>query len=421
MRWVMVRWSAGVLAALSAVSGCQGEERAPYIASGCFEGDVRECQCGGMLPGERVCENDAWSECTCNRQGEGGTRGTSPSTGGAGNQGSSPETTIELSALVNYHYDGDGVHFVTEEGVTRFDWSGQRIAHYAAERPLTASGYANGLLVVADSGAIVGLDADYQVLHETQVVESCASGGMITGHRFVCMPGSGGGVLYTYDGETGDLLATSGSISRVGLPVRTVPGSDQLVGVSGGSPRDYHLFEVDANDVPFYVADSIYHGDIYVGYEYGFVGEPERTHLVAPEGEMLNFAGADCNVEDRQCFLKDGNLGTLPGDAAKYVGLSDEQNGEVFALVSPSGDVFDGPCANSCILQRVEVATRSVLATKVVSDYLFWVDTRPQAYYLIPSPNGSRVWVVQSGRSIYRTGYDDSLGVTVRIVRMPVQ
>ena len=413
----------GFLAATLAYVACSNDGRPPYLESACFEGDRRSCDCASGQDGYRLCEEGDWGACDCDGSvgyGEGGAGAVGGQPGGAGNDPVDLEV-LRLSALVDYHYDASGVRFVTEEGVIHYGWQGEEIARYEAERPLTTSGYADGLLVIADSGAIIGLDEDLDVLYETQVVESCVAGGMVTGHRFVCGPNEDWDrIIYVYDGETGELLASSDGDTYAGLPIRVVPGSDKFITVSGGSPRDYHLFTVGSDDVPSYVADSIYHGDIIVGYEYGFAGEPIPTHVIAPEGVMLNFASADCNPDDRQCFLKDGNLGTLPGTAAVYVSVSTEQDGEVFGLISPGGYSYSGPCEGNCILQRIEVETRSVLATKIVPDLLFAADTRPQAFYLIPTPDGNAVWLVQSGRSIYHSGYDDSLNALVQIVPMPM-
>ncbi len=418
MRWEAMRCWVGALAPFL-LCACQGEDRPPGIGADCFEGDTRSCQCSLDLSGERTCEDGAWSDCHCGGAPPGGAGGGAGAGAGSGTGGSpsvvDAPTVIELSALVGYHYDASGVRFVTETGVIHLDWDGEEVNRFEAERPLTASGYADGLLVVADSGAITGLDEDLAVLHETNVVESCIAGGMVTGNRFVCGPNEDWQrIFYVYDAETGDLLASSEGHTYEGLPIRVVPGSNQFITTENG----YTLFEVGADDVPTYVGDGSTSG-FSVLLEFGFLGEPVPTHVVSPEGAMLNFATADCNATDRLCFVRDGNLGTLPGDAARYVSVGTEHAGEVYALIAPSGGSWNGPCRNNCILHRIEIETRSVLATKVVPDHLFFVDTRPQAFYLIPTPDGDSVWLIQSGRSIHQTGYNDSLDCLVSVVPMP--
>src|SRR5690606_33285633 len=119
-----------------------------------------------------------------------------------------------------------------------------------------------------------------------------------------------------------------------GGPVRRVPGQDLFFSNSvGSSPRDYFLYRVEADDSVNYLGESPSHGDFDMTTIVGFLGEPV-SHLITHEGHQLRILTADCDsqVNDNSCFGQDGNLGTLPGTDARYVGFSQETNGTLFAL-----------------------------------------------------------------------------------------
>jgi hypothetical protein len=328
------------------------------------------------------------------------------------------------SALVNYHYDELGVRIVDESGVRQFGWDGELIAEWTAERPLLSSGYLDGQMVVGDAAMITTLDQLLFPVQETTVIEACVTGVMVSGGRFVCGPDvDWDRVFYTYATDDGTLLATSAAYTYNGIPILPVPGRDMFVTVTvDSSPSDYHLYTVDETDTPVFVNESPYHGDFAVTTVVGFIGNP-ATHLVTTQGLMLSFMNADCNASDSSlttgCFVKDGNLGTLPGSAAAYAALSNEQEGEVYALVDP-GSSYSEQCSDGCQLQRIDVAERLVSSEKNLPKLgIFDADTLALAYYLIPSPDGESVWLIRSGRSIHEHYYDESLLYDVHVIDMP--
>ncbi len=96
---------------------------------------------------------------------------------------------------------------------------------------------------------------------------------------------------------------------------------------------------------------------------FGFLGDP-ASHLVTHEGLMLRIDGADCDIDIHPsgCFVKDGNLGTLPGEESQYLALSDAPTGEIFSLVNvATSSYWKRDCKEAaCIVQRVDVENRDV-------------------------------------------------------------
>jgi hypothetical protein len=408
--------SLGLLASLALAVACGGESHAPIY---------------GTQDGTGGATNGGTSGGTGGRTGgsTGGDTGEGTG-GGAAGPGSVDglKPFLSGSALVNYHYDADGVRIVDESGVKHYAWDGTLTAQWEAERPLLSSGYRDGVMVAADTAAIITLDASLSATNETPVVEACVAGTMLSGGRFVCGPNvDWDRVFYTYAASDGALLGTSEAYTYNGVPMISVPGQDLFITVTvDSSPSDYHLYTINDADQATFINESPYHGDFAVTTVVGFTGEP-HTHLVTRAGLMLSFANADCNADlnsfDSGCFVKDGNLGTLPGPDAVYAGMSAQQNGRLFALVDPaSGSSFGGPCEKGCILQHIDVASRDVLADVTLPALgAFGKDLPANAFYLIPTPDGSSVWLIRSGRSIYETGYDDTLQYDVTVIPFPDQ
>lgn len=326
---------------------------------------------------------------------------------------------ITGSALVGYFYDESGVRIVDEAGVKLYDWDRSLRAQWKAERPLISAGYQTGTTVVADAGGIITLNDQLEPVHEEQVVEACIDGVLLSAGRFACGPDvDWDRTFYTYDAVSGDLLATSNKYTYNGRPMLPVPGRDEFVTVTTDlSPSDYHLYQLADDGRVSFIGESPYHGDFACTTVVGFLGNP-ATHLITRDGLMLAFTSADCVPEGGGCFVKDGSLGTLPGPDAHYVGLSNSQDGEMYAIVD-TGDSYGGPCMSGCILQRIETETRDVVFDRVMSEVRFDPDTIAQAYYLIPTPDNESVWVIASGRSIDTTGYDDSLPYRIYAVDAP--
>lgn len=314
------------------------------------------------------------------------------------------------SGLVAYFGSADGLFLVEETGIHFHGWDGETRS-WTSERLIQTAAFDGTLIVVADAANMVTLDTDFQQVTEVGLVEACEFGVMVSGERFVCGPSNDWDrVFYTYDARTGDLLATSGTYTYNGIPMRRVPGQDYFICVSGGSPSDLHLYEVADTHEARYIGESPYHGDFPVTPEYGFAFDPV-THVVTAEGLMLRITSADCdpamNSFTSGCFLKDGNLGTLPGTSARYL-ASEGRGDEGFALIDAGGgsSTFDAQYCHDeqCILQRIDLTTKDVLAEQLIR-----LGAEMRAFYLVPGPAPDEVVVIASGRSIYRSSTSDSL------------
>jgi hypothetical protein len=194
---------------------------------------------------------------------------------------------------------------------------------------------------------------------------------MVSQSRFVCGPSNDWDrVFYTYDARTGNLLASSNKYTYHGIPMRRVPGTDDFVTVSvGTSPSDFYLHTVWANGQASYINESPYHGAFSATTTFAFDGAPP-THLVNSGGLLLKLYDTGCSGDasfaSSTCFLKDGALGTLTG-SQYFAAMDSDATGTVYALVDPSTDTFSSDrCTKGCLLQRIDVAARTVLSQTIV-------------------------------------------------------
>jgi len=410
-----------VVLLVACLAGCSGHEHPPVIGNTPSTPPGH----GGSGPttgGGGAAHAGADSEAQAGADSEAQAGADSEAQAGADSGGPVTASPITGSALVGYFYDDSGIRIADQSGVVHYDWDGKKIAQWKSERPLLSAGYRDGKMMVGDSGVVIGLNQKLESLFETDVVEACKVAVMVSGGHFICGPDvDWDRVFYTYDATTGDLLKTSEAVTYEGVPMVPLPGRDRFATVSDGSPRDYHVFEVDAEGKVEFLSDSPYHGDFPCTPEVGIVGEP-ATHVITQQGLMLSFMGADCVKNGVGCFIKDGNLGTLPGPDARYGGLGAERDGQIFALVDPASNSFyEGPCQEGCILQRISLETHDVIYKHTTAGIKFDKDTFAQAYYLIPRPGNDAVWVIASGRSIYENGNNDSLPYVIYLVSTPAE
>lgn len=156
--------------------------------------------------------------------------------------------------------------------------------------------------------------------------------------------------------------------------MRRVPGHDDFVAVTtDSSPSDFHLYSLARSGEAVFVNESPYHGDFRVTNVYAFNGSP-ATHLVTDTGLLLNIYGSQCNLEagpfGSECFVKDGALGTLTGQQA-FIGMDQDDQGQIYALVAVGGgSYFDPLCQSGCLLQPIDIATRTVVQQRSVSSDL---------------------------------------------------
>lgn len=263
------------------------------------------------------------------------------------------------------------VYVVTSSSVTRFDHDGSLLFRVVAEREITTAAFADDRLVVADKAILTTYDEKLMPISSGTLLESCASGALISGRRFVCGPGNDWDrVFYTYDIETSQLLANSEKYTYNGLPMRRVPGTDDFVTVTVDSvPSDFHLYSVIESGEPVFINESPYHGDFRVTNVYAFSGWP-TSHLVTDTGLLLRIYGEGCNAQNEdgsgQCFEKDGDLGTLVGSQV-FVGMESDEKGKLYGLVEPNAASFSSSrCEDGCLLQRIDVSSRSIEQQELV-------------------------------------------------------
>jgi hypothetical protein len=169
-----------------------------------------------------------------------------------------------------------------------------------------------------------------------------------------------------------------------GVPMRRVPGRDEFVSIThDSSPSDFHLYALTGDSRAVYVNESPYHGDFEVEIQYAFWGDP-ATHVVTTEGILLRIHDEGCEpgVYPGNCFVKDGELGTLPVDAYDYLDLREGDAGTVYALVLETTDpyTYDAICGEGCTIQRVDVAQRSVVDSVSFVSARAHVLRRPDTY-----------------------------------------
>jgi hypothetical protein len=252
-------------------------------------------------------------------------------------------------------------------------------------RQITAAAFDGTTLVIADAAALTVMTPALDVGPSVLVTETCVSGVLVTGKRFVCGPAEDWDrIFYTFDvGAVPPVqIAVSSPYTYNGTPMRRVPGTDDFITVTTNlSPSDFHLYHVDTTGEAVYINESPYHGDFAATTTYAYDGSPP-THLIQSAGLMLKIYGDGCdstmNPFTTGCFVKDGVLGTLR-TGESYVGLGDDAAGTVFAVVA-AGNNFDAPCKTGCAFQRIDVTTRTIISQKqhpFTSSYYFPIMTAP--------------------------------------------
>jgi hypothetical protein len=246
---------------------------------------------------------------------------------------------------------------------------GTLLKSVASPREISAAAFDGSVLVVADAGKLTSYDAELVPGVSADLIEGCASAVLAKNQRFVCGPENDWDrVFYTYDANSGQLLASSNKYTYKGVPMRRVPGTDDFVTVSVySSPSDFYLYSLLESGEASFVNESPYHGDFRATGVYAFHGEPP-THLVTDEGLLLKIYGPGCTASESsftsECFVKDGTLGTLSG-AQLFLGMDSDAAGRLYGLVDASPDYFDSSCTDGCLVQTIDIASRTVLTQSV--------------------------------------------------------
>jgi hypothetical protein len=273
------------------------------------------------------------------------------------------------SPLVDVFVSAPGVIVVTADAVTLVDRMGAVQQTYASPREITAAAFDGSSLAVFDKAFLVVLGPTLAATPVmTSLVEMCASAAFVGGDRVICGSAKDfGRVFYAYNAKTGAALQTTMNITYHGLPMRRVPGKDDIVTVSvGTSPSDFFLHTVDAASKVTFVSDSPYHGDFAVSMAYAFEGSPAH-HVVTEEGLLLNIYDPACAVgrTTAQCFVKDGMLGTLRG-TQRFIGMADDGSNVVYGLVDgPPSGYPTKRCTSGCLAQRIDGDQRVVSSEKL--------------------------------------------------------
>jgi hypothetical protein len=303
----------------------------------------------------------------------GGTSSSGGTAGSASAQEGTPISSAEGAAeLIDLFMGQSGIYVVDSQGVRLLDRAGNQLASVTALREITAAAFGDGELVVTDRAKFTTYDLDLNELGTGTLVELCAAAVMVSDDRFVCGPTNDWDrVFYTYDRHTGELVASSLEYTYNGIPMGRVPGTDDFVTVTvDSSPSDFHLYSVESDGTPVYVNESPYHGDFRVTSVYAFDGAPPE-HLVTDAGLLLRIYGEGCDASESsftaQCFEKDGDLGALSGSQL-FMGMDSDDQGRVYGLVDPTPSGFspDPVCAEGCLLERIDVASRSIEAKSIV-------------------------------------------------------
>lgn len=358
----------------------------------CVPGHTVSCACADGRTGAQVCGDDgAFEACQCRHgtsgssgagtasAGSGATTGGGATTGsgagtGGGGVGGGDETRLSTGAsvLIDAFVAEAGIIIVLADAVLLVDRAGEELARVDSAREITAAAFDGETLVVADRARFASYDLALAKITEGDLAEECASAVLVSDHRFVCGPTNDWDRIFTaYDARTGAFVASSDTYTYNGIPMRRIPGTDDFVTVTvDSSPSDFHLYSVLDTGEAQYVNESPYHGDFSVTDVYAFNGSPP-THLVTHEGLMLRIYGPRCSAAessfDAECFVRDGALGTLLG-AQRFVGMDNDAEGKLYGLVSVSGNLyFDPPCEAGCLVQRVDIASRTVESQRMHS------------------------------------------------------
>jgi hypothetical protein len=305
--------------------------------------------------------------------------GGSPGGGGAGAGGSGgaapfdagrgpPVATIiaaETGRLVDVFVVPSGVILVTAGGARLVGRDGALIASYTSPREVRAAAFDGQFLAIADRAAVVALDFPSLQQHSSVfVAETCESGVLVSGHRFVCGPNvDWERVFTTYDLATGARIGSSAKYTYAGIPMRAVPGRDAFVTVTVAvSPTDFSMFRVGSDGLAVDHGDSPYHGDFAISQRFAYFGAP-ATHLITEEGIFLGFNPTCEGYGTNQCFQRTGDLG-FPVSGQRFLAMQEEGDGtHLFAIQSPNQGYW-GVCDDTvnCDVLRIDAASKTLVS-----------------------------------------------------------
>ena len=388
-RW-LARPAAALIGALVVVS-CGGRTREGALTDGepqCIAGQQIACACFDGADGAQVCSpQGAYEACVCKASsgnGSGGTQSTGSgdgggtaigtgarsSSGGSSNTGGSSsiadggDATVLSSGtqtLVDLFVTEAGVLLVFTDEIRLVSRAGTTLNSLSSSREITAAAFEGSTLVVTDKAKFTSYDSSLQTIVSANLATGCSSAVLIDGGRFVCgQDVDWDRVYYTYDTQSGALLASSIQYTYEGLTMRRVPGLNEFVAVEvESSPANLFLYQVGADGEASILGGSDFETSDPSAV-YAFVGNP-ATQVVVQDGAMLDIPGDACNGAQfsEGCLSQHGELGTLTGSQT-FIGMDSDSSGQLYTLVdlSPS---FDAHCGGGCTAQHIDVASRSVV------------------------------------------------------------
>jgi hypothetical protein len=328
--------------------------------SGCVPGSIEACTCAPDRDGTMLCEPwGGYSGCAC-----------PASDGGAAVVGDAGPDASPWTGRVRVRHLATGVGLVaafglpsawlivTHDEVRIVPRDGSAVQFVPVPRPISAAAYDGSEVVIADSAQFVVYSPAMVEQRRWDLHETCANALLVSGHRLVCNSDwSGTNDYFTvYSTTTGVALSRSAHFLYGGFGAWRVAGTDDFISLFPGSPGYSQRFSVGADDrVTFRSAD---YSSPYGLAGHAFDGTP-ALHVLSGFGRWLTVDAAHCSSS---CFAPDGDLGTLAPGEMLFASV-DNGAGNVIAAVLPSS----GDCTRGCVVQRVDIAGRRVIATASIT------------------------------------------------------
>lgn len=253
-----------------------------------------------------------------------------------------------------------GAYVVHSDGIALVDATGTQLNAWQSPREITAAAFDGTTLGVADKSALHALDLDLVESTSVPLVETCASGVLLSSARFVCGPDNDWDrIFYVYDLAAGTQLSVSERYTYNGIPMRRVPGTDDFITITTTTfPSDFHLYRVSGANAVDYLGESPYHGDFAANEIFAFAGMPAH-HLVTVEGLFLRL---DASGSSPSLLMKDGTLGTLRG-TERFVAFDQNAEGDEMQALVTTGSSWDEG-ATTYDVQRIDVPARLVVSRR---------------------------------------------------------
>jgi hypothetical protein len=347
------------------VPGCGNETS---ITVKCNPGAVQSCTCPGGGFGEQSCGGDEqFGPCSCT-SGSGGSGGRNNAD--AANDAPTLATGKLLSSgtsrLIDVFVGDSGIFVVAIDSVSVVDRAGVVIHALPAPREITAAAFDGTTLAVADKAFLKMYSTDLTEVASPALTESCVSVAIASGNRVLC---AGAATFptkfYTFDATNGTLiLMSSVSSGSTAVPMRRVPGKDDLVTLDSSN---FRLLRIDGTSQVTALGESPFSHMYRASPVFGFTGTTS-DHLVTEDAILANIYAAQCvpsSTTTPQCFVQDGALGTLRG-MERFIGLDgDDASGKAHALVDTTSSFGLAGCRSGCAVQSIDVAGRIVETSKL--------------------------------------------------------